>query len=285
MLLNDGLPKYDDLFNPLLKSLHALGGSGTVREIEEKTAEILKLSEKLLAIPHKKGSTEFSYRLAWARTYLRRYGLLENSSRGVWALTLTGNYATEVDKEKVKREVKALDKDLKDTDTSKVETTPQDIDLYEWKEELLDQVMKLSPSAFEKLTQRILRESGFVEVTVTGKSGDGGIDGKGIIKVGELISLPIIFQCKRYKNTVPSKEIRDFRGAMSGRAEKGLFITTGTFTRDAKAEATRDGVAIIDLVDGDQLTQLLKNLNLGVKVASKEIVEIDQEWFGSFIEK
>lgn len=278
------LPKYDELFNPVLKALHALGGSGTVREIDAKTAEILNLPEDLLTIPHKKGSTEFSYRLAWARNYLKRYGLLENSSRGVWALTGTRSISVDVDKEEVKRFVKGQFKNKKvelDADEDNIETI-EESNGFDWKDKLLSEVMSLNPNEFERLAQRILRESGFVEVNVTGRSGDEGIDGKGLIKVGELISFPIIFQCKRYKNSVTSKEIRDFRGAMSGRAEKGLFLTTGTFTRDAKNEATRDGVAIIDLIDGEQLVEVLKRLNLGVSVSTKEVVEVNKEWFKSF---
>lgn len=276
------LPKYDDFFNPVLKALQELGGSGSVSEIDKKVAEILQLSEAELSIPHKGGTSEVSYRLAWARNYLKNYGLLENSSRGVWALTTTGNSTKAVDKDEVKRKVKEshkMSKQLNNADETDELVEPIN---QEWKEKLLLEIMNLQPNEFERLAQRILRESGFVEVKVTGQSGDGGIDGKGIIKFGELVSIPVIFQCKRYKGTVPSKEVRDFRGAMSGRAEKGLFITTGTFTRDAREEATRDGVTIIDLIDGEQLVELMKRLSLGVKVSNVESIEINYEWFKSF---
>jgi restriction system protein len=127
--------------------------------------------------------------------------------------------------------------------------------------------------------QRILREKGFVQVEVTGKSGDGGIDGRGIAKINGILSFHIVFQCKRYKGKVSSKEIRDFRGAMVGRTDKGLFITTGSFTRNAIDEATRDGAPTIDLIDGDKLAETLKELGLGVKVKIKEEISIDEEWF------
>jgi restriction system protein len=140
-------------------------------------------------------------------------------------------------------------------------------------------IHEMSPDAFERLTKRILRESGFVQVDVTGRSGDGGIDGKGIMRLSGLLSFHVIFQCKKYKGTVTASDIRDFRGAMIGRADKGLFITTGTFTRDAIKEATRDGAPPIDLVDGDQLADKLKELGLGIKKEMVEKITVDSEWF------
>jgi restriction system protein len=109
----------------------------------------------------------------------------------------------------------------------------------------------------------MLRESGFVHVEVTGRTGDGGIDGKGIARINGFMSFHVLFQCKRYKGSVTAGEIRDFRGAMVGRADKGLFISTGSFTPAAVKEATRDGAPPIDLVDGDELAEKLKELALG----------------------
>ena len=139
----------------------------------------------------------------------------------------------------------------------------------------------MSAAGFERLVQRLLRESGFIHVEVTGRSGDGGIDGQGILRLGGLISFNVIFQCKKWKNAVGANQIRDFRGAMVGRADKGLFITMGTFTKEAIKEATRDGAPAIDLVDGDQLVEKLKQLSLGVITKKVEIeqISIDQEWF------
>ncbi|MCE1271999.1 MAG: restriction endonuclease, partial [Acinetobacter sp.] len=117
------------------------------------------------------------------------------------------------------------------------------------------------------------------QVEVTGKVGDGGIDGKGIVRVSGLLSFHVIFQCKRYKGSVSPSQIRDFRGAMQGRADKGLFITTGNFTRDALKEATRDGAPPIDLIDGELLCEKLKELKLGITTQLIEQVEIKTEWF------
>ncbi|WP_206528489.1 restriction endonuclease, partial [Mesorhizobium sp. M7A.F.Ca.CA.002.05.1.1] len=119
-------------------------------------------------------------------------------------------------------------------------------------------LLALDPAAFERLCQRILREAGFIKVEVTGRSGDGGIDGTGVLRVN-LLSFHVLFQCKRWKGSVGSGVVRDFRGAMVGRADKGLVITTGTFTADARREAVRDGAPAIDLIDGDGLCDLLKD--------------------------
>jgi restriction system protein len=139
----------------------------------------------------------------------------------------------------------------------------------------------MDPSAFERLAKRLLRELGFVHVEVTGRSGDGGIDGKGIARVHDVLSFHVVFQCKRYQGAVAAGSMRDFRGAMVGRGDKGLFITTGTFTRDAIREASRDGAPPIDLVDGNQLAEKLKKLGLGVRIEILEKVIIDEDWFAS----
>lgn len=138
---------------------------------------------------------------------------------------------------------------------------------------------KLSPAGFERLIQRVLRETGFVQVEVTGRTNDGGIDGKGIAKINGILSFHVVFQCKRYQGAVSAPQVRDFRGAMIGRADKGLFITTGYFTREAIKEATRDGAPTIDLVDGEKLAEKLKELALGVKIQTIEKVVIEADWF------
>ena len=154
-------------------------------------------------------------------------------------------------------------------------------DIIKWQEELLDTILNISPASFERLIQRILRESGFIQVEVTGRSGDGGVDGHGIMRLGDLLSFHVIFQAKRWKGSVGPSQVRDFRGAMVGRADKGLLITTGSFTKDAQKESTRDGAPAIDLIDGDQLVEKLKKLSLGVstKIVEVEQVSVDRNWF------
>lgn len=270
------VPKYDDLFNPILKALRELGGSASVTEMDDKVADILKLSDSEINEIHRGSRTKLSYRMAWARNYLKRFGLIENSSKGVWALTSQGNKTASVDKKEVNKFVKQQDR--------RIEITIVDDKEEEilWKDKLLEIMKKLSPSDFEKLCQRILREAGFIQVTVTGKTGDGGIDGTGLLRIGGFLSFRIIFQCKRYQGSVSSQQIREFKGTMAGRADKGLFITTGTFTKDAKAEAARDGSTYIDLIDGEQLVEKMKDLGLGVKIKKEETVEVNKDWFSGF---
>jgi restriction system protein len=280
-MVNVDVPTFDALMNPLIEAVKSLGGSGTIEEINSKTAEIADLSDEQLEVlhnPEKGGQTEVEYRLAWTRTYLKKYGVLENSSRGVWALTAKGRQLDSVNPKTVRRYVQKKRKERTVTVQNDIEEAVTEAS---WREELLNTLLEMKPSAFERLVQRLLRETGFIQVKVTGQSGDSGIDGKGIMRLGGLLSFHVIFQCKRYRGSVSSSQVRDFRGAMVGRADKGLLITTGNFTKDAVREATRDGAPAIDLVDGDQLIDKLKELELGVKTEKIEVeqITVDSDWF------
>jgi restriction system protein len=287
------MPKFHELMNPLLEALTALGGSGAINEIYETVIEQQGISEDIATVPHNPGKsnqTEVAYRLAWARTYLKRYGFLENSSRGVWSLTKLAKETKSVDPQTVVREVRQTDKTAVKCENQQSNGSGESIELtdtdppeaQDWKECLYHLLTKqITPDAFERLTQRLLRESGFVQVEVTGRSGDGGIDGKGIARIHGFMSFHVIFQCKRYQGSVSARDVRDFRGAMVGRADKGLFITTGTFTPAAVKEATRDGAPPIDLVDGEQLAEKLKEFQLGLKTELIEKVTIDNDWFAN----
>jgi len=279
---NASVPTFDALMNPLIQALKQLGGSGTIEEIDRKVAQIAELSDAQLEVlhdPQKSSQTEVEYRLAWTRTYLKKYGVLENSSRGVWALTPKGLQLDRVDPQTIKRYVRDMDRQARTT-TVRAQQSETAAELT-WRDELLATLLDMDPDAFERLIQRLLREAGFIQVEVTGRSGDGGIDGKGIMRLGGLLSFHVLFQCKRYRGSVTAGQVRDFRGAMVGRADKGLLITTGNFTRDAMQEATRDGADPIDLVDGDKLLDLLKELGLGVQTKRVEVeqITIDSEWF------
>ena len=248
--------------------------------------ELEDIDEEIASIPHnaeKSNQTELAYRLAWARTYLKKYDFLENSSRGIWTLIQLAKEEKSVISQKVVKIVKEKkDSIQKKESKNKIELNENDApeEVQGWKEELYFILTKeIEPDAFERLTQHLLRESGFVQVEVTGRTGDGGIDGKGIAKIHGFMSFHVIFQCKKYQGSISAGAIRDFRGAMVGRADKGLFITTGTFTLAAIKEATRDGAPPIDLVDGKQLAEKLKELQLGVKTELVEKVTIEKDWF------
>ena len=288
------IPTQFELMFPTLQALKILDGSGHIAEIYEEVVKLQGFSEEQLAV--RRGETGLSgieYRLAWARNGLKNVGAIENSSRGVWSITAYGRGLSEEEAlaavhswrdelSKGRRERKRGTSEAGSTD---VEETDLD-QVGSWREELLGRLLGMSPDAFERLAQRLLRESGFKNVEVLGRSGDGGLDGVGIYRVS-LVSWPVYFQCKRYRQPVGPGDVRDFRGAMSGRGEKGLLITTASFTQSARDEATRDGAPAVELISGDELCDLLKEHALGVTATERvvEEVEVDTEFFGQFEEQ
>jgi len=255
------MPTHDELFNPTLAALHRLGGSASIPELVEAVITDLKPSREVIERPHpgRTPQTELEYRLTWARTYLKKYGLIENSTRGVWSLTPRGLETTPVGPREVVRAIQAqvaAEREARPQETQE-EQQPEPEEAAEpsgtWRDILLERLLVLSPPSFERLCMRLLRESGFIQVEVVGRSGDGGIDGYGVVRLHGLLSFRVSFQCKRWRDNVGPSVIRDFRGAMMGRAGKGLIITTSGFTRDVRLEASRDGATAIDLIDGQLL--------------------------------
>jgi len=283
------IPTNEELMNPSIQALRELGGSGSVDEIYQRVAENLKLPEDILSILHVPGKgnqTEVQYRLAWARYNLKKGGFLDNQQRGIWSLTKKAEKIQEVDTKQVLSNVREIESKERvvESPVQKTDQVKSEIpeEAQSWLSDVYTVLTKtLSPAAFERLIQRVLRESGFIQVEVLGRSGDGGIDGKGIARIHGFMSFHVVFQCKRWQQVVGAAEIRDFRGAMLGRADKGLFITTSSFSRDALKEATRDGAPPIDLIDGDQLADKLKELKLGVVTTLVEHVSVDEDWFRS----
>lgn len=294
------IPTYRDLLAPTLRAILSLGGSGQSSEIEEEVIDDAGISEAQLDVlfpdsSPKSGTPKIIDRLSWARTYLKKMGYLENSQRGVWALTRAGKVTLEEHEGNLDAYLKEMDNQVRRAARLKRkevlgESGPDGIDEDEpnddfpdWKSELLSILMEISPSGFEHLCLRLLREAGFKNLEIRGRTGDGGIDGVGVYRVS-LVSFPTYFQCKRYRGSVGAPVVRDFRGAMAGRGEKGMIITTGTFTSSAKDEASRDGAPPLDLIDGDELCGLLKNFNVGVstKIVEIEEVTVDPDFFSSF---
>ncbi|WP_286392231.1 Mrr restriction system protein [Pseudanabaena mucicola] len=281
------IPNAVGLFVPVLQALKNLGGSGSIEEITDEILRILNLPDEVLNILHGNTSqSELEYRSSWSRTYLKKYGLIENSARGVWSLTSTSINLDDIDPKGIVKVVKGkvnsgnTKDDFANIDNvNEMVASVEHLEEIAWHQRLHNLLLSLQPDAFERLIQRLLRESGFIQVQVTGKSGDGGIDGVGIARINGFLSFHVLFQCKRYQGSVSASQIRDFRGAMQGRTDKGLFVTTGTFTRDAVKEATRDGAPPIDLIDGEQLVNRLKDLKLGVNIKMIESVEVDLDWF------
>lgn len=281
------IPSYHTLLWPTLQALQRLGGSGTINEIVDKVVELAGLSEAQQSVRHGDGPTsEVAYRAAWARTYLKKVGAVDNSARGVWAITREGRQLNADDMADIPRTVRAMSPPsarrrtaIAGTDSAPAGSDVEDLE-DAWREKALEAILAAPADAFERLAQRLLREADFVSVKVTGRSGDQGIDGIGVYRLS-LVGFPVFFQCKRYRGSVGAGAVRDFRGAMTGRGDKGLLITTGTFTAEAKAEATRAGAPPIDLIDGYQLCDLLKKYGLGVHATERvvEAVEVDETYF------
>jgi restriction system protein len=279
-------PEFIRFFRPILELLLESGGTGTPSEIVDRSLEIAKVSESEQEAVNKNGQSRVKNQVHWARQYLVWGGYLDSSKRGVWSLTDKGRSAdlTKLNPleafKSVQTRLAGAKQGKKQDAPSADEPLPNDIELQDHRTRLLELIRSLSPDGFERLSQRLLRESGFQHVTVTGRAGDGGIDGIGTLQVNPFVSFNVLFQCKRYQGTVTPSHVRDFRGAMMGRADKGIIITTGTFTLEAKKEARRDGVPPIELVDGDVLVDMFERLELGL--IPKRTYDIDERFFDDY---
>lgn len=270
--------RFAQFFQPVLNAIRDLGGSARPSEVKEWIAEHLDLTDDYINAVHKGGESKFGNDVDWARFYLVRSGYIDASKRGVWSLTELGR-SEDIDSAKATHVIRAVDS-REDDDSEDISAPDSGGAPGTYIDRALQIIRTLPPRGFEDLCQRLLRESGFEEVHVTGRSGDGGIDGQGILKLNSFVSFRVLFQCKRYRDAVSPSVVRDFSGAMAGRAEKGIILTTGHFTAQAEAEASRDGAQPIELVDGENLVRLLADLELGlVPVAS---FEIDEQFFRQF---
>lgn len=285
-------PRFVRYFGPVVEALKDLGGSGNPDEVRAMVASRLAISEQEQGEQLPSGSSRFDNQVAWARFYLTRAGLLDSSRRGIWSLTEKGRVTTLSHTAALQ-----LFKDLHKVFFNEWKARPKPVEGSEplgessaegavaaegpsHRERLLAILRELPAAGFERLCQRLLRESGFQNVTVTGRSADGGLDGNGVVEVNAFVSFRVLFQCKRYKGAVNPAQVRDFRGAMAGRADKGIILTTGTFTAEARREAVRDGVPPIELVDGEKLLDMFEKLELGLK--PRAAFDVDDSFFDAF---
>jgi len=279
-------PQFLQYVIPILSILQSNGGAGNSSSVIDQVVEDLKITEEELAETTSNGQSRIRNQIQWARFYLFKGGLIDNSQRGIWRLTREGLDAklSETDVFKIFKSVQdksVKSKTNKEVSQSKTEFEDISTEDEEHSAELLNIIKNLTPSGFEKLCKRLLTEIGIHDIVITGGAGDQGIDGKGLVKLNDVVSLNIVFQCKRYKDSVVPHHVRDFRGAMQGRGEKGLIITTGRFTKESKIEANRDGVTPIELIDGERLVELFEKFELGLKPVT--IYEIDNDFFKGFV--
>lgn len=289
VLLSIG-PQFVEYLGPVLDALRELGGSARPGEVRDWIAANLDVPTEILDAELASGGSRFNNRVHWARFYLARAGLIDSSTRGVWRLTEQGRNTTLDHSESLDLFRRIHSRFMVSKSRGQGESAPvkneelsgvSELEEYpDQKATVLELLRHLPPEGFERLCQRILRESGFENVVVTGRGPDGGIDGHGVLRVNPLVSFYVYFQCKRHSSSVGAPIVRDFRGAMMGRADKGIILTTSTFTSEARKEAMRDGVPPIELVDGDILVEMLENLELGM--VPRTVYEVDEEFFMEF---
>ncbi|MBQ6232947.1 MAG: restriction endonuclease [Clostridia bacterium] len=282
---------YTSLLTPTFLALKDLGGSGSNSEILDKVISNLEIPADVADIPHpgNENMSEVAYQLAWARTYLKKYGVITNSERSIWSIMPDYAAAEKLEDKKIIRHLndQKRKKKISNVDPANPEL-PQDNDpsnddveypdeAKPWRARLSEILQTMDPFGFERLTQRVLRECGFTQVEVTKKAGDGGIDGTGKLKINGIFSFNVAFQCKRYKGAVGAPEVRDFRGSLTTDIEKGVLITTGTFSKAARDEASNPGKQQIDLIDGEEFIN--KIVEYGIGVREVKAYEIDEEFF------
>lgn len=269
---------------PLVEVLRNSGGSGSTADVIDQVIEYMNIPDEEVAKTIPSGASRVRNRIQWARMYLVKADLMDSSQRGVWKLTKKGYEADLSDDsvysmfKKVQSTFQEKKKDLSEETTEEPSDTIVEDEAHG--ETLLNILKQLTPNGFEKICKRLLSEIGIHDVQITGGSGDQGIDGTGVIKINEVVGFNIIFQCKKYKDAVVPHHVRDFRGTMQGRADKGIIITTGRFTAEAKKEATRDGVPPIELIDGERLVSLFEKFNLGLK--PKVVYDIIPDFFDNY---
>lgn len=279
-------PQFIRFFRPILKLLLESGGTSTPAEIVDRSIEMAHITEAEQEAVNKNGQSRVKNQVHWARQYLVWGGYLDSSRHGVWSLTDKAKdmAPNDIDPLEIFKNVQRTRSQGKQHQIPKTsppdEPPPNELEGQDHRSRLMEVLKSISPDGFERLSQRLLRESGFQHVTVTGKSGDGGIDGIGTLQVNPFVSFNVLFQCKRYQGTVTPSQVRDFRGAMMGRADKGIILTTGTFTLEAKKEARRDGVPPIELVDGDNLVDMFERLQLGL--IPKQTYDVDEKFFNEY---
>jgi restriction system protein len=283
--------------NPVLRALRELGGSARPQEVVELVAKNEQVSDEVLDQLNPAGGQRFPNQVHWARYYLAEAGFIDRSRRGVWKLSELGMASGELSPTQVAKIVGGVQAAHREAagvapeagsagtfapkaDGLSSERLAPETEDTDYRSKLLKLLQGLPPNGFERLCQRLLREAGFEQVVVTGRSGDGGIDGHGVLGLNAFVSFRVLFQCKRYVGSVSPSHVRDFRGAMQGRADKGMILTTGTFTADARREASRDGAPPIELVDGDKLVSLFAELELGLRPVTS--YEVNEAFFSEY---
>ena len=295
----NGKTEFVRWLGPVLDALRDLGGSAKPKEITQWIGEKYNLPDDVLSERYEKsGVLKFQNQLAWARQYLVWEELLASSKHGVWALSNKGwdTKLTEKQGHEIFLKWVKIFQDLRedkasgnvDTEANKIiqlqeDSEPENIN-NNLKPTLIEVLQSLSPTGFEQLCGRLLREYDFENIEITQRSHDGGIDGYATLKLNPFVNLSVFFQCKRYQGTVPTEKVQAFIGVMETNkrsVEKGLIITTGSFAK-AAIEIEKTNIKL-ELIDGEKLVEMFEKVELGV--TSKIIYEPNLTFFEQYREK
>lgn len=280
-----GIPPAREKDRLVLATLREMEMPVTKAQVGTALADRLGLSADQRAVMSPNDSLSMlNWEVGWALSDFKATGFLSQPRMGWWTLTEDGRRLSFDEHRKRYRERERIRRQQRQDaapDELKPDVEPDSESEADWQQELLDAMKAMSPAAFEHLSAELLRTAGFDDVQVTGQSGDGGIDGIGIYRPAGLVSFRTAFQCKRYAGSVSPSTIRDFRGSFVGQADRGIIITTGSFTTSAIEEAVRAGAPTIDLIDGEDLCDLLKQHKIGanVQLRTVEDVTVSGEYF------
>ncbi len=258
------LPKQSDIEIPLLRTLAEMGGRGVPRDIYPRVRQFFpSVTDADVAETLVSGGNKWANRIQWVRQHLISRGEVESAGHGVWAIT-----------EKGRARLGAVEKERSAPAPATSFNLEELAEEYSaaFHDKVLQKLQDLTPQQFERFANALLEAYGFSEMHVTGKAGDGGIDGSGKLRVG-LATMDVAFQCKRWQGMVGRPEIDKFRGAISGEFQQGIFFTTSDFSGPARDASIKKGAVPIVLLNGDSIVRLMVEKGLGVKRRPVEIFE------------
>ena len=268
------IPSEKDIEFPLLQEIEAAGGQGRPSELYDKVARHFpQLTSADQEVRHlRSGLLIWANRVAWARQHLVNKGELDASVHGIWKIT---------DKGRARLGVVPPPPPPPPPFPASTIGELLDRERQQVRTQLHELLMNLHPQQFEEFAAKLLESLGFTDVEVTKFVGDGGIDGYGNLEMG-VVKVRAAFQVKRWRNNVPPAEINQFRGAIQGEYDQGIFITTSDFSDEAKRVSSRRGVVPIVLINGDRILNIMLEKGLGVRQEPLAVAKIDDEFFTAF---
>ena len=268
------IPSEKDIELPLLQEIEAAGGQGKPSDLYDKVAkhfpQLTSADQK--ARHPRSGLLIWTNRVQWTRQHLIYKGQVDGSTRGVWKIT-----------EKGRARIRAISRPAPSPRPLTLPTFSMlfDRERQQIRAQLHELLMNLHPQQFEAFAGKLLESVGFTGVEVTKYVGDGGIDGYGNLDMG-VVKVKAAFQVKRWRQNVPRSEIDQFRGAIQGKFDQGIFVTTSDFADEAKKVSSVPGAVPIVLINGDKVLDIMLEKGLGVRQEPLTVARVDEEFFAAF---